>query len=235
MFDDAVMNMLSGGTFNAKDVVTKPITVFVQVPLDVLLTTPAVARVVLDALAWAFIEADGDYRARTLFLVDEASKLGRMRSVEIVRDTDRKYGLTLHMLYLSEAELGEVWGPKGVARWFATLSWRAYAGISDRETAKGLSDDVGTFGALASSEGDNRGTSARGLELGSRSTGENTSTHEISRHLIKASELMEARADELFVIRKSGPPIRCGQAPYFRRPALVSLVKDNRFHRAAAE
>jgi len=118
---------------------------------------------------------------------------------------------------------------------FATLSWRAYAGISDRETAKGLSDDVGTFGALASSEGDNRGTSARGLELGSRSTGENTSTHEISRHLIKASELMEARADELFVIRKSGPPIRCGQAPYFRRPALVSLVKDNRFHRAAAE
>jgi len=90
-------------------------------------------------------------------------------------------------------------------------------------------------GALASSEGDNRGTSARGLELGGRSTGENTSTHEISRHLIKASELMEARADELFVIRKSGPPLRCGQAPYFRRPELVSLVKDNRFHRAAAE
>lgn len=235
MFDDAVVDMFSGGTFDASDLVTEPVTVFVQVPLDVLLTTPAVARVVLDALAWVFIEADGVYAARTLFLVDEASKLGRMKSVEIVRDTGRKYGLTLHMLYLSEAELGEVWGPKGVARWFANLSWRAYAGISDRETAKGLSDDVGTFGALASSEGDNRGTSARGLELRNRSTGENTSTHEISRHLILASELMEARADELFVIRRSGPPIRCGQAPYFRRPELVPLVKNNRFYRAAAE
>ncbi len=184
MYDDAVVDMLSIGSFQASDVVTKPVTVFVQVPLDVLLTTPAVARVVLDALAWAFIEADGRYLARTLFLVDEASKLGRMKSVEIVRDTGRKYGLTLHMLYLSEAELGEVWGPKGVARWFANLSWRAYAGISDRETAKGLSEDVGTFGVLASSEGDNRGTSARGLELRNRSRGENTSTHEIKRRLM---------------------------------------------------
>lgn len=235
LFDDAVVDMLSGGSFKASDVVNKPATVFVQVPLDVLLTTPAVARVVLDALAWAFIEADGQYHARTLFLVDEASKLDRMKSVEIVRDTGRKYGLTLHMLYLSEAELAEVWGPRGVARWFATISWRGYAGIGDRETAKGLSEDVGDFAVMAVSEGDNRGTSGRAMEAGSRSKGSSSSTHEIKRRLILPSELTEARADELFVIRKSGPPLRCGQAPYFRRAELVPLVKDNRFVRMAAE
>ena len=59
--------------------------------------------------------------------------------------------------------------------------------------------------------------------------------HEIKRRLILPSELTEARADELFVIRKSGAPIRCGQAPYFRRPELVPLVRDNRFVRMAAE
>ena len=235
LFDDAIVDMLSGGSFNAADVVTKPTTVFLQVPLDVLITTPAVARVVLDALAWAFIDADGTYAARTLFLVDEASKIGRMKSVEIVRDTGRKYGLTLAMNFLSEAELAEVWGKHGVARWFANLSWRGYGAVSDRETAKGLSEDTGTYAALATSAGDNRGTSARGMEMGSRSKGANTSTHEISRPLIKPSELMEARADELFVIRKSGPPLRCGQAPYFRRPELACLVRDNRFVRTAAE
>lgn len=235
LFDDAIVDMLSGGSFDAADVVANPVTVFVQVPLDVLITTPQVARVILDALAWAFIEADGSYASRTLFLVDEASKIGRMKSVEIVRDTGRKYGLTLAMNFLSEAELAEVWGKHGVARWFATLSWRGYGAVSDRETAKGLSEDTGTFAALATSEGDNRGTSSRGLETGSRSKGENTSTHEISRALIKPNELMEARADELFVIRKSGPPLRCGQAPYFRRPELARLVRDNRFVRTAAE
>ncbi len=235
LFDDAVADMLSGGGFKASDVVADPTTVFVQVPLDVLLTTPAVARVILDALAWAFIEADGDYHARTLMLVDEASKLGRMKSLEIVRDTGRKYGLTLHMLYLSEAELAEVWGPKGVARWFATVSWRGYAGIGDRETAKGLSEDAGDYGVLATSEGDNRGMSGRGMELGSRSKGSTNSTHEIKRRLILPNELREARADELFVIRKSGLPLRCGQAPYFRRAELLPLVKDNRFVRMAAE
>lgn len=235
LFDDAIVDMLSGGTFNAADVVTKPVTVFVQVPLDVLITTPAVARVILDALAWSFIEADGVYASRTLFLVDEASKIGRMKSVEIVRDTGRKYGLTLSLNFLSEAEVSEVWGKHGLARWFSNLSWRGYGAVSDRETAKGLSEDTGTFAVLATSEGDNSGTSARGMEMSSRSRGANTSTHEISRPLIKPSELMEARADELFVIRKSGPPLRCGQAPYFRRPELARLVRDNRFVRIAAE
>ncbi len=139
------------------------------------------------------------------------------------------------MLYLSEAELAEVWGPKGVARWFATVSWRGYAGVGDRETAEGLSKDVGEFGVLATSEGGNRGSSGRGLEVGSRSKGTTSSTHEIKRRLIAPSELMEARADEMFVIRKGGPPIRCGQAPYFRRAELVPLVKNNRFVRLAAE
>jgi len=235
LFDDAVVDMLSGGAFKAGDVVDGPATVFIQVPLDVLSTTPAVARVIVDALAWAFIEADGEYHARTLMLVDEASKLGRMKGVEIVRDTGRKYGLTLHMLYLSEAELADVWGAKGVPRWFATISWRGYAGIGDRETAKGLSEDVGDYGVLATSEGDNRGSSGRSMEIGSRSKGSNTSTHEIKRRLILPAELREARADELFVIRKGGLPIRCGQAPYFRRAELVPLVKDNRFVRQAAE
>ena len=235
LYDDAVVDMLSGGSFRADDVVAQPTTVFVQVPLDVLLTTPAVARVVLDALAWAFIEADGDYHARTLMLVDEASKLGRMKSLEIVRDTGRKYGLTLHLLYLSEAELAEVWGKHGPARWFANLSWRGYAAVGDSETAKGLSEDIGDFAVMAVSEGDNRGTSGRALEAGSRSTGTTSSTHEIKRRLILPAELTEARADELFVIRKGGQPIRCGQAPYFRRPELVPLVRDNRFVRTAAE
>lgn len=218
LFDDAVAEFLSGNRIKPSDVVKNRVTVFVHVPLDVLLTTPAVARIVLDALTWAFIEADGDYAARTLLLVDEASKLGRMTSIEMVRDTGRKYGLTLQLLYLSEAELAEVWGPKGPARWFATVSWRGYAATSDRETAEGLSKDFGEFGALATSEGGNSGSSGKGFEIGSRSKGKTNSLHEVKRRLILPSELQQARKDEMFVVRQGSnqsaarkPPISGGR------------------------
>lgn len=233
LFDDAVAEFLSGARIKPSEVVKNRVTVFVHVPLDVLMTTPAVARIVLDALTWAFIEADGDYAARTLLLVDEASKLGRMTSIEMVRDTGRKYGLTMQLLYLSEAELAEVWGPKGPARWFATVSWRGYAATSDRETAEGLSKDFGEFGALATSEGGNSGLSGKGFEIGSRSKGTTNSLHEVKRRLILPSELQQARKDELFVVRQGSKPIRCTQAAYFRRKDLNKRVKANRFVKIA--
>lgn len=235
LFDDAVASLVSGvGGFRASSVVERPTTVFIQIPLDVLMTTPAVARVLIDALAWAFIDADGVYFARTLLLVDEASKLGRMKSLEIVRDTGRKYGLTLHLAFLSEAEITDVWGRQGVARWFANLSWRGYNAVADRDTARCLSDESGTYGAVATSEGDNRGNSSRGMmDLSTRSRGANTSIHEISRRLILASEILAAPPEEMFVIRTGGASLRCTVAPYFRRPEFAGRLADNRFNRAS--
>lgn len=233
--DDMVVEFLSGSRVTATDIVKNRVTVFLHVPLGVLRTSPGVARIVLDALAWAFIEADGDYTSRTLLLVDEASKLGRMVSFELVRDTGRKYGLTMQLLYLSEAELAEVWGPKGPARWFATVSWRGYGAISDRDTAEGLSKDFGELGVLASSAGDNFGSSGKGFEVGSRSKGKSTSVHEVKRRLILPSELTEARRDELFVVRQGSKPIRCTQAAYFRRRDLNKRVKQNRFVKTATK
>ncbi len=231
--DDTVAEFLSGARIKPSDVVKNKVTVFIHVPLDVLMTTPAVGRVILDALTWAFIEADGEFTSRTLLIVDEASKVGRMQSLEVVRDTGRKYGLTLQLLYLSEAELSEVWGPKGAARWFATVSWRGYAAVSDRETAEGVSKDFGEFGALATSEGGNRGTSGKGFEMGSRSRGTTNNVHEVKRRLILPSELQQARKDELFVVRQGSQPLRCTQAAYFRRPDLNRKVKANRFVKVA--
>ncbi len=233
LFDDVVAEFLSGNRIRPSQVVGNKVTVFIHVPLDVLTTSPAVARIVLDALTWAFIEADGNYAARTLLLVDEASKLGRMTSIEMVRDTGRKYGLTMQLLYLSEAELAEVWGPKGPARWFATVSWRGYAATSDRDTAEGVSKDFGEFAVLATSQGDNSGSSGKGFELGSKSKGKNNSVHEVKRRLILPSELQQARKDELFVVRQGPKPIRCTQAAYFRRRDLNARVKASRFVKTA--
>ena len=75
----------------------------------------------------------------------------------------------------------------------------------------------------------------RTLESASGSRGSNVSYHEISRPLIRKAELMhDTRADELFVLARSTPPMRCGRAIFFRRPELVAKVAANRFYKGMA-
>lgn len=235
LFDDSACAMLSSGDLLASDVVAEPMTVFVHIELDALKFSPGVARCLLDAFAWAFIEADGEFAARTLILPDEPGKIGRLVAFELIRDTGRKYGATLHIPHLSTAEVNEVWGKNGCDLWFPSLSWRGYAAVTDMPTAKALSERFGEYAVLAVSEGDNKGTSGRTLEANSRSKGTNTSTHEISRSLIRASEIMEARQDEMFVVAQACPPLRCGVPLYFRWRDLAAKVEQNRFVRVAAE
>ncbi|MGC9271449.1 type IV secretory system conjugative DNA transfer family protein, partial [Acidiphilium sp.] len=66
--------------------------------------------------------------------------------------------------------------------------------------------------------------------VGHRSKGNTLTYHELKRQLIRAEEIMhDMRDDEQIIIPKSGRPLRCGRAIYFRRPEMVSRVAQNRF------
>jgi type IV secretion system protein VirD4 len=85
---------------------------------------------------------------------------------------------------------------------------------------------------MASSEGTNTGTSGKAFETGSRSRGSNTTFHEVSRPLIRKSEIMQdMRDDDMIVLPRSSPPLRCGRAIYFRRPELNEQVGENKFYK----
>lgn len=237
MLDDAAADFLSGTSFSPREVTERPTTVYIHVGLDALKFSPGIVRAALDAFAWAFIEANGHYHSRTLIIPDEMGTIGRVVAFELLRDTGRKYGATLHLPHLSETEIDEVWGRRGKAGcdlWFPNLSWRGYARVLDRRTQESLSKELGEHGVQATSEGDNRGTSNKGFELGTRSRGRNTNRHEIKRSLIKPDEIREARADEMFVLAAGCAPIRCGVPLYFRREWENSIAGSNRFVRHPA-
>lgn len=226
----AFAKLVSGSAFRCRDLALGNTTVFLQIPLAALDTTPGLARVVIGALLNTAYEADGDVEGRILYLLDEVARLGPMSILETARDAGRKYGITLQLLYQSVGQLVKQWGQNGKRAWYDGVSWRGYAAIQDLETAKELSETFGTYGAVASSEGSNTGSSGKGMEPGSRSRGRNASVHEIARPLIRPDELMnDCRADELFVVPRSARPLRCGRAIFFRRPELAPLVDANRF------
>jgi len=223
--------LVSGNTFRTSDLTNGSLTIFIQIPLDALITTPGAARALVGALLNAVYRAEGDIAGRVLFLLDEAARLGRMSVLQQARDAGRKYGITLQLLYQSVGQLEDAWGQHEKRAWYDSVSWRAYAAIRDERTARELSDAFGSYGVIAYSEGDNRGQqSGQNLAaIGSRSRGQNTNRHEIRRRLIAPDELIQdTRTDELFVIA-GGRPIRCGRAIYFRRKDIRDLVQPSRF------
>jgi type IV secretion system protein VirD4 len=231
----AFASIVSGDTFRSGDLLGGKVTVFLQIPLAALQSTPAIGRVVVGALLNAAYEADGQVAGRILYLLDEAARLGPMKILETARDAGRKYGITLQLLYQSVGQIERQWGREGKREWYDGVSHRSYAAVQDLETAKELEETFGSYGVMATSEGSNTGSSGKSFETGARSRGANTSYHEISRPLIRREELMnDCRTDEVFVIIRGARPLRCGRAIYFRRPELEAKIAANRFNDNAA-
>jgi len=226
--------IVSGNSFKSRDLLSGKISVFLQIPLGALQSTPAVGRVVIGALLNAAYEADGRVKGRILYLLDEAARLGPMKILETARDAGRKYGITLQLMYQSVGQLERQWGREGKREWYDGVSHRSYAAVQDLETAKELEETFGNYSVMATSEGSNTGSSGKPFEAGSRSKGSNTSYHEISRPLIRREELMnDCRTDEAFIVIRGAKPLRCGRAIYFRRPELETKIAANRFNSAA--
>jgi type IV secretion system protein VirD4 len=230
----AFASLVSGDKFKSLDLLNGKTTVFLQIPLAALQSTPAVGRTVVGALLNAAYEADGRTRGRILYLLDEVARLGPMKIIETARDAGRKYGITLQLLYQSVGQLEKQWGKDGKRAWYDGVSHRTYAAVQDLDTAKELEETFGNYAVVAISGGSNKGTSGKAFEIGSMSRGSNTSNQEISRPLIRREELMnDCRTDEAFIVARGAKPLRCGRAIYFRRPEMVTRVNANRFSRAS--
>ena len=207
-------------------------TAFLQIPLPVLLATPALGRVLVGALLNAAYQADGRVQGRILFLLDEVARLGYMQLIEQARDAGRKYGITLLLLYQSLGQLVAQWGREGKQAWYDSTSWQLFAAVSDWDTARELSAMCGEYGVVSTSTGDTEGSQSRGAISGSSSSGRSQNRSEVKRALIKPDELRsDIRADEAFVLVAGAKPLRCGRAIWFRRPEWAGLVQANRFHR----
>jgi type IV secretion system protein VirD4 len=232
----AYSNLVSGAAYRMSELASGNLCVFCQVPQEALEHTPAVARVLTGCHMDAVFAAQGRVNGRVFFPIDEAVLLGKDPALKVARDQGRKSRLTLQLFFQSEGQIEDVWGTAGKRAWFDGLSWRTYAGVQNLETAKEISGTLGTFGALAYSQGTNSGKSGRLMEVASKSRGSNTNEHEISRELVKPHELLsEMRDDERITIPRNRRAIRHGAAIGFRREEIATLLGASRYRRPVEE
>jgi type IV secretion system protein VirD4 len=228
--NDAFSALVSGNSFTSSEILSGKCSIFLQISLKALQTTPAVGRTVIGALLNAAYEADGRSKGRILYLLDEVARLGPMKIIETARDAGRKYGITLQLLYQSVGQLEKQWGKEGKREWYDGVSHRTYAAVQDLDTARELEESFGQYGVESVSEGSNKGSSGKAFSLDSLSRGTNISYQEMARPLIRKDELMnDCRTDEAFIVIRGAKPLRCGRAIYFRRPELDRQIAANRF------
>lgn len=215
--------LVSGEAFSTDDLAEGDIDIFIALDLKVLDAHPGLARVIIGALMNAIYNCKGEVTGRTLFLLDEVARLGYLRILETARDSGRKYGLMLIMIFQSIGQMREAYGGQNAtSKWFESASWISFAAINDPDTAEYISRRCGD----TTVEVDQMSRTSR-MSGSSRSRSKQLNR----RPLILPGEVLRMRSDEQIVFTAGNPPLRCGRAVWFRRDDMKAGLGKNRFHR----
>lgn len=214
-------DLVCGNDFASSDITNGNTDIFLNLPASILNSYPSIGRVIIGAFLNAMIIADGNYKKRVLFVLDEVDLLGYMNILEEARDRGRKYGTSLMLFYQSSGQLVNHFGESGARSWFESCSFVSYAAIKDLQTAKDISERCGQMTVEVA--GANK---SRGFSWGKNSYNINYQ----QRALILPHEIIqEMRQDEQIILMQGQPPLRCGRAVYFRRKEMLAAAEKNRF------
>ncbi|MBW9064635.1 Ti-type conjugative transfer system protein TraG [Rhizobium herbae] len=225
---DSYAALVCGNAFESSDVVTGKKDVFLNISASILRSCPGIGRVIIGSLINAMVRADGRFKRRALFMLDEVDLLGYMRVLEEARDRGRKYGISMMLMYQSVGQLERHFGKDGATSWIDGCAFASYAAIKALDTARNVSAQCGEM--TVEVKGISRNI---GWDTNNSASRKSESVSFQRRPLIMPHEITQSmRKDEQIIIVQGHSPIRCGRAIYFRRKEMDQAAKANRFVRA---
>ncbi|MCO6181051.1 Ti-type conjugative transfer system protein TraG [Ciceribacter sp. RN22] len=217
--------LVCGNAFKSSDIVSAKKDVFLNIPASILRSYPGIGRVIIGSLINAMIQADGTFRRRALFMLDEVDLIGYMRALEEARDRGRKYGISMMLMYQSVGQLERHFGRDGATSWIDGCAFASYAAIKALDTARNVSAQCGEM--TVEVKGSSRNI---GWDTKNSASRKSESVNFQRRPLIMPHEITQSmRKDEQIIIVQGHSPIRCGRAIYFRRKDMNEAAKANRF------
>lgn len=224
---DSYAALVCGNAFKSSDIVSGKKDVFLNIPASILRSYPSIGRVIIGSLINAMIHADGGFKRRALFMLDEVDLLGYMRVMEEARDRGRKYGISMMLMYQSVGQLERHFGRDGAMSWIDGCAFTSYAAVKALDTARNVSAQCGEMTVEVKRSSRNVGWDTK--VAGGR---QSESVNFQRRSLIMPHEITQSmRKDEQIIIVQGHSPIRCGRAIYFRRKDMDQAAKANRFVR----
>lgn len=222
---DSYAALVCSSAFKSSDIVSGKKDVFLNIPASILRSYPGIGRVIIGSLINAMTQADGSFKRRALFMLDEVDLLGYMRLLEEARDRGRKYGISMMLMYQSLGQLERHFGRDGAVSWIDGCAFASYAAVKALDTARNISAQCGEM--TVEVKGSSRNI---GWDTKNSASRKSENVNYQRRPLIMPHEITQSmRKDEQIIIAQGHSPIRCGRAIYFRRKDMNDAAKANRF------
>ena len=199
--------------------------VFLNVPQHVAENFPAMLRVMLGSMLAAaqLIEVNEAPRARRLFLIDEAAKLGNMDILENIRDRGRSIGLHLMMFYQTPGEIETLWGRAGMTSWRDGCSATIMGPVSSRTSAQDISAMIGMRTLRVKTESSSSSSQVLSPMAGSVSKSEQEQLRDVP--VITPTEVSQLPRHASIITAAGEKPILASKAIWFTRKGMQGRVR----------
>ena len=141
--------------------------------------------------------------------------VGRLQGFELIRDTMRKRGLHLMLIFQSIAQLEETYQKTGARAWNNSVAARVYAATDDNEDQAAISRMIGEY--TVDIEARSTSTGMRGFGIGTPTDNRTKSVNLQKASLMRPEQVRTLEADGLLVFFKGQNPMICGKALSYRR------------------
>ncbi len=218
--DPRISSTLSRSDVDFSEIKEKFSTVYLVIPPQQLAVNTRFIRLFIGA-SFSALTSDAERRhhdRRVIFLLDEFAQLGYMGQVESAFSILRGYGIDIIIFLQDLSQLKAVY--KQWQTFFANSS-KVFFGVTDYDTAKYVSDNLGN--------------STLEVESTSSSTSDpfttNTSKHGIARSLMTPDEIMRLGPKKPLFLPSGGLPYKLERINYLEDEAFRGLYDENPYHR----
>ena len=202
--------------------------IFLNIPQNVAEDFAPMLRVMLGSMLTAaeLIEVNEDPRARRLFLIDEAAKLGAMDILENIRDRGRSRGLHLMMFYQTPGEIAKLWGRAGMTSWKDGCSATIMGPVSSRDSAGEISAMIGTRTLRVKTESTSSSSQVMSPMAGQVSVSEQEQLRDVP--LLSPTAISQLPRHASIIKVPGEKAILASKAIWFTREGMRDRVRDTK-------
>ena len=223
---ELVAAAVAGSTFDVKELLHRPTSVFVQVSPDQLEAQRGLVRCWLSTMVRAVASVGDERRAEVLCLFDEASALNGLAPVKEALIRGRSAGIRLYLAYQSDSQVRAAFKDEPTLI-YDNCSTQIYLSPSSIETAERLSKSLGDWTQCVESASESESRSDQGWPAANaggakvdRSRGRNWQPQ--GRALGKPEEILTMSGDLLIALIAGMPPVLARRIKYYADPLFQS-------------
>lgn len=205
--------------FDIRDLRRKRMSIFIGSPLADLESYRPLVRILFQQIHDVLMRnlAGADEPHRVLLLLDEFYTLGKMSSLASKIAVSAGYGFRMAIVLQNISQLDETYGKAMRETIVASAALKLFVAINDNETAKYVSDALGTFTATHTTKMMGAGLSQSRVSLG-----------HMAAPLRRPQELTRMPKDKSILLVANARPFEIGKLYFFRDRGMRRLMEQTR-------